>query len=168
MWKYIGGSSINSNIIFDDGLHIELDVFYKIGTMLFALPNMFIKVFSGNRICPSIGLPMYPVASIGESSNVIDFIGFLYPSKGDLCDVFLWSMIMLYFGGIARIFFKNHLNRRACFTLSTWVFMTFFCFFSFFAVYGILSSVWEILTYSIIIPPIFSGQIKIGEYSLKI
>lgn len=49
LWKYVGGSVINDNHIFTDGIRIDVSFFFKIGTILFALPNMFINKIFGTQ-----------------------------------------------------------------------------------------------------------------------
>lgn len=167
LWKYIGGSLINNNLIFTEGIRIRFDCFYKLGSILMALPNMFIVgLFGKNKVLYVPGLEMFKVAENGEASNVVDLIGYIFPSKGDAVELLFFCLIIFLFGAISQVLYNNYKRRIYEFTVSTWVFITFFCFFSFFAVYGTLSNPWEILVYSMIIPQIFNKKIRLNGRKL--
>ena len=164
LWKYLGGSVINDNIIFNSGIDIGVSLMYKLGSILFTLPNMFLVKLGYNEICPKTGLDgMHLVSSQGEASNVTDFIGYIFPSRGDIFDMVSFCMFMYLFGLICQYIFFKYKKSNHVFEVDVWVFFTFFCFFSFFGVYGTLSSPWEILVYSMIIPAFFSGKIRMGK-----
>lgn len=164
LWKYIGGSVINDNLIFSQGLYTDVNIFYKLGGILFAFPNMFITAFGFTPVCHKTGLPMYPISSVGEYSNVIDFIGYLFPSKGGVLDIISFAFVMLVFGFISRLIYCRFRKKNNRFTLAGWAYMLFFCFFSFFGVYGALTNPWEIMLDCAIIPAIFSGKFVLGGY----
>lgn len=166
LWKYIGGSVINDNLIFSQGLYTDVDIFYKLGGILFTFPNMFITALGFTPICHKTGLQMYAVSSVGEYSNVIDFIGYLFPSKGGVLDIILFAFVMLVFGFISRLIYCRFRKKDNRFTLTGWAYLLFFCFFSFFGVYGALTNPWEIMIDCAIIPAIFSGKIVLGGLSL--
>lgn len=159
-WKYLAGGLINDNAIFNYNLNSEYSIFYRLSTIIFAYPNMFITGFGGNKVFPPLGIVMSPVCFLyNESSNVIDFIGYMYPSNGDYFEILMFIVVMLVFGIVVQLLYvkfkKSSLNIMVCVVLS------FFCFYSFYSVYGTLSQTWEILFGSILIPKIFSTNIKI-------
>lgn len=159
LWKYIGGSVINDNHIFTDGIRTDITFFFKLGTLFFALPNMFINKIFGTQFFVIESLPMMPVAEMGESSNVVDFIGYMYPSKGNVLELVLFGIFMIGFGFLSQYIYSRVKKHKRFFILSTSVYLTFFCFFSFFSTYGILSNTWEILIISRIIPQLFRKDI---------
>lgn len=155
LWKYVGGSVINDNHIFTDGIRIDVSFFFKIGTILFALPNMFINKIFGTQFFVMESLPMLQVADMEERSNVVDFIGYMYPSKGEFLEIVCFGIFMIGFGFLSQHFYACNEKAKKGFYLPTSVYLTFFCFFSFFSTYGTLSTVWEILVMSYIIPHFF-------------
>lgn len=155
LWKYVGGSVINDNHIFTDGIRTDVSFFFKIGAILFALPNMFINKMFGTQFFVMESLPMLQVADMEERSNVVDFIGYMYPSKGEFLEIVCFGIFMIGFGFLSQYFYDCNKNAKKKFHLPTSVYLTFFCFFSFFSTYGTLSTVWEILIMSYIIPYFF-------------
>lgn len=155
LWKYVGGSVINDNHIFTDGIRTDVSFFFKIGTILFALPNMFINKIFGTQFFVMESLPMLQVADMEERSNVVDFIGYIYPSKGEFLEIVCFGIFMIGFGFLSQYFYDCNEKTKKGFYLPTSVYLTFFCFFSFFSTYGTLSTVWEILVMSYIIPYFF-------------
>lgn len=155
LWKYVGGSVINDNHIFTEGIRTDVSFFFKIGTILFALPNMFINKIFGTQFFVMESLPMLQVAEMEERSNVVDFIGYMYPSKGEFLEIVCFGIFMVGFGFLSQYFYACNEKTKRGFYLPTSVYLTFFCFFSFFSTYGTLSTVWEILVMSYIIPYFF-------------
>ena len=166
LWKYLAGSLIYNDIIFTKGLRVGLSEFYKLGRIFFALPNMFIKKIFGNMLFSEIEDTQFMlVSSIGESGNVVDFIGYLFPSKGDIFSMIGFEVLMIVFGFIVNFAYIRSINNINEFVLPISVVITFFCFLSFFAVYGGLIPPWEILVWSLIMPKLFY---KHRKYKLKI
>ncbi len=168
LWKYLAGSLIYDNIIFTNGLRIGMSGFYKLGNIFFSLPNMFISKFMGIKFFSEVEevLQFVDVSTIGESGNVVDFIGYLFPSKGNFLSRIGFAFIMTGFGFIMNICYLRSINNTKEFLLSINIAITFFCFLSFFAVYGSLIPPWEILVWSFIMPKLFykhrKWKVKLG------
>lgn len=157
LWVYISGSVIYDNHIFDRIINPELSIFYKLGTFIFALPNMFIqKLTGGFRLFPHIKKDFLNVGShYGQTSNVTDAIGYIFPSGGGVFDIIVFIIVMFFIGLIfSRIYTKGK-RRSNRFDTFTCNFLTYFVFFSFFGTFYINPGPWEILVYSIIIPRLF-------------
>lgn len=166
LWKYLAGSLIYNDVIFTTGLRVGLPGYYKLARLLLTLPNMFIRKIMGFSVVPEIeDTPFMAVSSIGESGNVIDFIGYLFPSKGSLLSLIGFGFIMAGIGFIMNFAYIRSVNNTREFLLPISVAITFFCFLSFFAVYGGLIPPWEILVWSLIMPKLFY---KYKKYTLKI
>lgn len=171
LWKYLAGSLIYDNIIFTTGLRTGVSGFYKLGRIFFALPNMFIRKFIGTSYFTKIeDTKFMAVSSIGETGNVVDFIGYLFPSKGALFSIIGFGFIMMCFGFLVSFAYIRSLNNTKEFLLPISVVITFFCFLSFFAVYGGLIPPWEILIWSLIMPKFFykhrKCRFKLGPIKL--
>lgn len=163
LWKYIAGSLIYDNALFTQGFHVGVSIFYKVGSMLFALPNMFIRALFGITFFSDIEeTPFMLVASFGESGNVIDLIGFLYPAKGGVIALLGFAFAMVLFGFFSNAIYIRALKHIRKFTISIAVYLTFFCSLSFFSTFAHLIPPWEILVWSIIMPFIFSKKIKVS------
>lgn len=160
LWKYLGGSLIHDSVIFTTGVNVAWSGFYKLGRILFALPNMFLAgLFGLTPLFKSIpsDLDMELVGTMGEKGNTIDFIGYMFPSNFNFIDMGIFVLTMIFLG-----YFSSRLYNKAQDNLSNYskltaalVFMTFFCFFSFFGVYGGLSVPWEIFVWAYITPNVF-------------
>ena len=158
-------------IIFTTGLRTGVSGFYKLGRIFFALPNMFIRKFIGTSYFTKIeDTKFMAVSSIGETGNVVDFIGYLFPSKGALFSIIGFGFIMMCFGFLVSFAYIRSLNNTKEFLLPISVVITFFCFLSFFAVYGGLIPPWEILIWSLIMPKFFykhrKCRFKLGPIKL--
>lgn len=157
LWVYISGSVIYDNHIFDGSLNNGFSIFYKLGTFVFALPNMFIqKATGGFKLFPHIKKDFLNVGSLhGQTSNVTDAVGYIYPAGGDIFDRIIFLIVMFIIGMIfARIYTKGK-RRNDRFDTFTCIFLAYFVFFSFFGTFYINPGPWEMLIYSIIIPKLF-------------
>ena len=154
-WDYTAGSVIYDNYIF----RIDLEgsgnsLFYRLGTFIFALPNMFLNRFFGFTVFPHVQKAARQVGTMyGQTSNVVDAIGYLFP-KGDVFQIIIFYFLQIVFGVLfmriyCRQMRKNRFNTFSC------NFSTYFVFFSFFGNFYINSAPWEILVYSLIIPNLF-------------
>lgn len=158
---YALGSIINSNHIFLEGINTHLTLFHKIMIFIFALPNMFFNKIIGKVFFPwSIATyDFYPISD-NESSNVMDAIGYLYPSYGSEIEIMIFYIFMLVIG---FIFYKIYIySIKKIYVFNTLIsnFMTYFIFLSFFGTFYMLPSPWEILIYSIFVPKLFLKKFR--------
>lgn len=123
---------------------------------IFALPNMFFNKIIGRTFFPwSIATyDFYPISN-NESSNVIDAIGYLYPSYGNEIEIIIFYIFMIVVGFIFYKIYINSIKKLHVFNTLISNFMTYFIFLSFFGTFYMLSSPWEILIYSMFIPKLF-------------
>lgn len=158
---YVLGSIINSNHIFLEGVNTHLSLFYKIMIFIFALPNMFFNKIIGKVFFPwSIATyDFYPISD-SESSNVIDAIGYLYPSYGSEIEIVIFYIFMLVIGFIFYKIYINSIKKIHVFNTLISNFMTYFIFLSFFGTFYMLPSPWEILIYSIFVPKLFLKKFR--------
>lgn len=155
-FKYSFGSLINTNHIFLEGINIHLNLFSKVMIFFFALPNMFFNKFLGRIYFPwTIAKYNFYFVSSDEKSNVLDAIGFLYPSHGKIAEIIIFYFFILVIGYIFYKIYIHSIKKRLIFSTLISNFMTYFIFLSFFGTFYILSSPWEILIYSIFIPKLF-------------
>lgn len=155
LWTYMSGSLIYDNYIFTKGIRVGISTGYKLMTFLSALPNMFINAISGAKIFPHERQQDLLISSFGENSNVVDAIGYLFPSKGDISDIILYGMVIFIIGFIFTGIYKWGMKKSDMFNTFIANFLSYFVFFSFFGTFYINSSPWEILVYSLIIPSLF-------------
>lgn len=154
-WKYFAGSIIHDNYIFDGTEYLGDNVFYKIISYLFTLPNMFLYLI-GIKIFPHEGPKLVSLSSIYEEGNVVDVYGSLYPTNGSFIDILVYFVMIIIIGAISKYIYINRL-KNCKYKLDVFVitYLTFFCFLNFFAPYATLTTTWEILVWSLIIPPLF-------------
>lgn len=155
LWTYMSGSLIYDNYIFTRGIRVGINIGYKLMTFISALPNMFIYAVSGTKIFPHERQPDLLTSSFGENSNVVDAFGYLFPSKGDIADIFLYGMVIFIIGFTFMGIYKWGMKKSDMFNTFIANFLSYFVFFSFFGTFYINSSPWEILVYSLIIPSLF-------------
>ena len=169
-WVYCAGSLINDNHIFTIGLNTEQSILYKLCIFLFAFPNMFIKKFNdGVGVFQHIKKPFLPIGSqYGQRSNVVDAIGYLFPSKGTIADVILFLIIMSFIGVIFTRIYIKHKKSVGYFNTYLCNFLTYFVFFSFFGTFYINPAPWEITLYSLIIPHLFLKDSKLTQGIIRI
>lgn len=134
---------------------------------IFALPNMFLNKFIGKNLFPW-SLINYDSYLIGkaESSNILDAIGFLYPSNGKEVEIIVFYIFMLIIGFIFYKVYIISIKKNYLFNTLISNFMTFFIFFSFFGTFYILSAPWEILIYSIFVPKLFLKRRSYGKNTI--
>ena len=155
LWIYLAGSIIYDNYIFIDGIRTGINIFDKLMIFLSALPNMFFNKFWGFRIFEHISQTSRPIGDYGQCSNVVDAFGYLYPSGGNLTDVFVFSIVIVIIGFLfSYVYSYSKLNVRYFSTFSS-IFLTYFVFFSFFGTFYINPGPWECLVYALVIPRLF-------------
>lgn len=154
-WKYFSGSVIYDNYIFTTGIRVDTSIFYKLMTFIFALPNMFLGKFFDETYFPHVGQEMRDVSNFGEESNVVDAVGYLYSSKGELSDILLFVIVFLCIGMFVSYLYKRNMEKQTKYSVFLPNFLTYFVFLSFFAPFYVLSNPWEILVWALILPPFF-------------
>ena len=160
-WMYIAGSLIYDNYIFLYGIRPGIGVFYKLGTFIFALPNMFLEKTFDFKLFPHVRQEDLSISDFGETSNVVDAIGYLYPSKCDVLEVIIFYVILFILGALMAYIYKKHMKSSKYYDVFIVNFLCYFVFFSFFGTFYINSAPWEILIYSIFIPKLFiKNEIK--------
>lgn len=161
LWKYIGGSCIHDNTIFIKGQNIGIGYLFKILYCTIPLLNMIFSGIFGAGIQMPFNISYDLVGINGERSNVLDFIGFIYPSKGGVLDILIFAFIMFSIGGIFTYIYNQSLRKTDRFAITICVFMTFFCFLSFFGVFASKSMTWEVVVWSSIFPVLFDKRVVI-------
>lgn len=155
-WKYIAGSSIYDDYIFQRGFYPELTIGYKFMTFLMAIPNMFLgRIFGMEKLFPHHAKPYMPISSGYEGSNVTDAFGYLFPSKGDVLDIVIYYMAIFFIGFLFAFVYVYAKAGRRYFNTFICNFLTYFVFFSFFGTFYISSVPWECLVYSVLLPWLF-------------
>lgn len=155
LWKYMAGSLIYDNYIFTTGIRTEVSLDYKLMTFLCALPNMFTSKFFDFEMYLHQKQGFRNVTNTGETSNVTDAIGYIYPSKGDGIELFFWCTLFIMLGFLSAWFYKSQISRKNRYSTALANFLTYFVFFSFFGTFYINPGVWEILVFALIVPPLF-------------
>ena len=155
LWVYISGSIIYDNYIFTNGIRIGVDIFYKLMTFICALPNMFFYKICDFRVFPHIRQEPLPIGRYGQRSNVVDAIGYLYPSGGSSEDVLVFISVMIIIGFVFACIYVYSKRTYRHFNTFISIFLTYFVFFSFFGTFYINSAPWESLVYAMIIPKLF-------------
>ena len=159
-WKYFSGSVIYDNYIFTSGIRVDTSLFYKLMTFLFALPNMFFGKLFDVTYFPHVGQQMRDVSDFGEQSNVVDVVGYIYPSRGEGSDILLFMIFYFVIGFFFSFLYKKRLERVR--RLDTFItnFLTYFVFLSFFAPFFVLTNPWEIIIWALIMPYFFYNHHK--------
>lgn len=154
-WTYCSGSLIVDNYIFNSHHIADVDLSYKLLTFIFALPNMFLNKLFGVFYYPYIMLEDLPVGTGFQTSNVVDAIGYLYPSNGNLFDIVMWGLTLIAIGFLNSFLVK--ITRKSTLNISPFlpVYFTYFIFLSFYGTFYILSAPWETVVYTLIIPKLF-------------
>lgn len=154
-WTYACGSIIYDNYIFSSGIRVGVDIFYKLGTFLFALPNMFIQKLTEEKLFSHERQDDLSTGDFGEDSNVVDAFGYLFPSKGHISEIVLYGILIFIVGAFFAYLYKKHMAENKYFDTFIANFLCLFVFFSFFGTFYINSNPWEIIVYSLIIPKLF-------------
>ena len=156
LWGYIGGSLIYDNYIFTRGVRIGLGSIEKLMTFVFALPNMFLNKIFGIRLFPHIRQQDLIISYGLEQSNVVDAIGYLYPSFGSALDIIEFLLVMLLLGLIFSMLVRLMLNHsKERFNTTIAFFLAEFVLMSFFGTFYISPGPWEQLVWCAIIPQLF-------------
>ena len=159
LWKYIGGSCIHDNTIFTSGQNIGVGYGYKLLYCVFPFINMILIGAFGTGLDIPVKIPFDVVADNGETTNVLDFIGFMFPSEGGAGNYLAFAVIMIMFGLILSYIYNVQARKRQLFSVLACIIMTFFCFLSFFGIFASRSMIWELMLWSVIMPMIFDGRI---------
>lgn len=164
-WAYFAGSTIYDNYIFTSGIRVDIDIFYKLMTFLCALPNMFfLKIFDFTLFVHK-GQDMRPISDLAESSNIVDVIGYLYPSRGDVSDIMIFLIVIFFTGVLFSFIYKTILNSNSYFNTFIANFLTYFVFLCFYAPFFVLPAPWEICVWAIFLPFFFYKRTpKVKKY----
>ena len=156
-WGYISGSLIYDDYIFDPGINSSITLEYKLLTFLFAFPNMFLrKLIGGRGLFPHIKKPFLPIGDMsGQSGNVTDAFGYLFPAKGLLIDKVLYIAIIVVLGMLFSSVYIRAKKKRDYYNTFICNFLTYFISLSFFGTFYISPGPWELLIYSLIVPDLF-------------
>ena len=128
-WMYIAGSLIYDNYIFLYGIRPGIGVFYKLGTFIFALPNMFLEKTFDFKLFPHVRQEDLSISDFGETSNVVDAIGYLYPSKCDVLEVIIFYVILFILGALMAYIYKKHMKSSKYYDVFIVNFLCYFVFF---------------------------------------
>lgn len=164
LWGYCSGSLIYDNYIFSIGIRPDINIGYKLLTFLCALPNMFANRMFDTTLFPHETQLHRPVHVDGEVSNVVDAFGYLYPSKGDILELFCFCAIIMLIGFVSALIYKKGVSQSYKFHTYLAIYLTYFVFFSFFGTFYIVSGPWEILVYSLVIPSLFYKRKKYADW----
>lgn len=171
LWGYISGSLIYDNYIFDKGVRVGTSIFYKIGTFLCAPVNLFLNALFGMRLFPHEKQPHLLIGSNGERGNVVDAIGYLFPSKGSTADILLFCLTMILIGfAFSMLYdFGTYRSRlKNIFSILLAYFMTYFVTLSFFGTFYINSVPYEVLFWCWVMMLVFDKRTKIYFGSKKV
>lgn len=166
-WAYFSGSIIYDDYIFTEGIRVGMSIFHKIIIFLFALPNMFLNKFFDLTTYVHKGEPMKDISTFGEGSNIVDLVGYLYPSHGDDAEI-LWFLIVFFISGIIFSFIYCKVCRSGQLSPFLANFLTYFIFLDFYAPFFVLSAPWEIIIWALILPGLFKTKIKNKHESNRI
>lgn len=160
-WNYAAGSLIYDNRIFVNGIRTGVSIFFKLGSFVIAPVNLFLVGVFGLRLFPYDIQRHYLVADNGEKGNVVDAIGYLFPSRGPLADVLLFGLVMLLLGALFSwishsIYLRSVRENRFPVTLA--FFMTFFVFLSFFGTFYVNLIPYEILFWCCVMMFVFDRR----------
>ncbi len=147
-WNYAAGSLVYDNRIFINGIRTDVSIFYKLGSFVAAPVNLFLVGLFGFRLFPHETQRHYLVADNGEKGNVIDAIGYLFPSKGSVVDILIFGIVILLLGALfSWIFHSMYMKsvRENRLPVMLAFFMTYFVFLSFFGTFYINLVPYEIL-----------------------
>ena len=160
-WKYLVGAVVNGSTYLSGRMGGDASVAYKMMSFLFAFPNMFIQFLTSKRVFDYIGCQYSLVSYIGEGSNVVDAITYMYPVRGEVFEVIQFAFYHLIFGALLESIFILDVFRTTRLHISAAVIFTFFLFFSFFGTFYINSAPWEICVYSIFFVELFNKKARI-------
>lgn len=143
---YSTGSLVYDNNIFEAGIRVGSTLIDKCLTFIFALPNMFLNRLFGVRLFEHETQAFLPLSDSGQTGNVVDFIGYMYPSHGNAFDVLGFLFFFLLLGFFAAAFINFLINRnKSGFSVAAAIFLSEFVFFSFFGTFYINATPWESL-----------------------
>lgn len=148
LWGYISGSLIYDNYIFEKGIRVGTSIFYKLGTFLCSPINLFLNILAGIRLFPHTKQKHLLIGANGERGNIVDAIGYLFPSKGRAMDIFTFCLVMVIIGYVFSVIynFGSHKSgRKKVFPVLLIYFLTYFVSLSFFGTFYINSVPYEIL-----------------------
>jgi len=160
-WKYLTGAVINGDRYYTGSIGGVAGIGYKLMTFLMALPNMFIFALTGKKVFPYESIRMTRVSYVGEYSNVIDAISYMYSSETGIIGVIGFGLFFVLFGIAMELLFLKNIFRVQNLQIFISTVVTFFLFFSFFGTFYINSMPWEIAIYSALIPQLFNNRAKI-------
>ena len=171
LWGYVSGSLIYDNYIFDRGLRVGTSIFYKLGTFLSSPINLFLNSLFGIRLFPHQKQLHLYIGINREKGNVVDAIGYLFPSKGTTAEVLLFFLILIIIGCVFTFIYDYSLQKSAIkkkYPVVLMYFLTYFVVLSFFGTFYINSVPYEILFWCWIFTFIFDKRVSILFGSKKI
>ena len=161
LWNYIGGSVIYDNRIFDQGVRVGTSILYKLGSFTLTPISKFTEFLFDIYLCPHEALPHEYVGINGERGNVVDAIGYLYPSQGSIDEIIEWGLLLIIIGFLfTKIYFWNLKQDKRFFALLC-AFMVFFMSFSFFGTFYVHYTCWEILFWCAVMPRVFDRRVHV-------
>ena len=155
-FTYSSGSLVYDNYVFDGGVRVGVSLVEKCLIFLFALPNMFFNKLFGFQLFTHQKQAFLPICESGSTSNVTDFIGYMYPSKGSTVEIIGFLMFFCVLGFVVSAIVNSLISRnKTRFSTGLAIFLSEFLFFSFFGTFYINPTPWESLVLSGIIPWLF-------------
>lgn len=158
-WNYLSGSIIYDNNIFEEGVRVGADLTDKMFRIFVTPLNPFLNKIFGISLGNIQALPFLYVSD-SERGNIVDAIGYLYPSKGIWVEYVLFGIIMFIVGIFFTFIYNISIKRENTFHITLCVFLTFFVFLSFYATLYLNPPPWEILIWSMVMPKLFDYRIK--------
>lgn len=154
-WKYVAGSIIYDNYVYGDMINSTDSIFNILLGYFSTLPNMFLSKIDIHLFSQTTEYGFRNLSYIGEHGNVICAFGLLYPSNTTWADVLLYFLVLFLIGFFSKYLYLKRLRKTNVPDIFIIAFLTYFVSLCFFANYAVLSGPWEILVYSLIIPPFF-------------
>lgn len=157
LWKYVAGAVINSDAYLSGAMGGGETIHYKALSFIFAFPNMFITKIATDPFFPHTGCSLVPVSIVGEESNVVDAITYMFTIDGDAISRFEFMLYYVFFGMIIEAIFVGALSHKGRLHTTLSTVLSFFVFFSFFGTFYVNSMPWEVCIYSVLITHLFDN-----------
>lgn len=155
-FTYSSGSLVYDNYVFERGIRVGVSLIEKCLIFVFALPNMFLNKLFDIQLFTHQRQAFLPICESGSTSNVTDFIGYMFPSKGSPVEIVGFLMFFCILGFTASAIANSLISRnKTKFSTGLAIFLSEFLFFSFFGTFYVNPTPWESLVLSGIIPWLF-------------
>ncbi len=161
LWNYIAGSLIHDNTIWSTGVGENQDTLYRLVSVVLTPVNVVLSKIAGIRLVPPVSIPYVWVGNNGEKGNVLDAIGYLFPGRMTIGNIFLFGIILVFVGWLFGAIYNHAIRVKGHFAVGICAFLTFFCFFSFFGTFYIHLPPWEIIFWCFLMPRVFDKRVKI-------